>query len=211
MDPKVEAYIDKTEPWSQELRILREILIDCGLTEDFKWRSPCYTYKNGNVVLLGRFKNACVLSFVKGALLKDPLELLTKPGENSQSVRTLRFTSVESIEKLRAELKAYIFEAIELEKAGLKVELKKSKNLEYPEELLSKFDQDAEFRKAFEELTPGRKRGYNLFFTAAKQSKTRETRIEKYVPRILNGKGINDCVCGLSKRMPNCDGSHKAL
>mgnify|MGYP000241535951 CR=1 FL=1 len=211
MNSNVVDYISKTEEWQTELTLLRQIMLDCALTEEFKWRSPCYTFNNGNVILLGRFKDACVVSFVKGVLLQDPLKILTKPGENSQSVRTVKFTSTAAIEKLRAELKTYIFEAIEVEKVGLKVALNESKSLDFPVELLEKFSIDNDFKKAFESLTPGRQRGYNLFFTAAKKSSTRAARIDKNVDRIFTGKGINDCVCGLSKRMPNCDGSHKKL
>lgn len=211
MNPLVDAYLDKTTRWQKELKQLRAIALDCLLTEEFKWRVPCYAFQNANIVLLGSFKDCCTFSFFKGTLLQDPEGILVSPGENSQSVKMAKFTSLEEIIRLKPVLKAYLFEAIEVEKAGLKVELTKSTNLDFPEELEKIMETNAAFKKAFLALTPGRQRAYNLFFTAAKQSKTREARIEKYIPQILAGKGISDCTCGLSKKMPYCDGSHKAI
>ncbi|MFY8021404.1 MAG: YdeI/OmpD-associated family protein, partial [Bacteroidia bacterium] len=164
-----------------------------------------------NVLILGGFKEYCVLSFLKGVLLKDEHKKLVKPGENSQSVRFFKFKSAQEIIQEKDLIKAYLFEAIELEKSGAKVDKTESKEFELPEELLIKFKENPALKKAFEALTIGRQRAYIIHFTGSKQSKTIQARIEKYIPRILSGKGFNDCVCGLSKRMPNCDGSHKTL
>jgi uncharacterized protein YdeI (YjbR/CyaY-like superfamily) len=211
MNPKVDTYFSKLKQWQEELEQLRAIILDCGLTEELKWGSPCYTFQETNVILLGGFKDNCVISFLKGVLLADTDKLLEKPGENSQSARVIRFTSEREIVKLKKVLKAYIYEALEVEKAGLKVDLEKSKNFDLPDELLSKFKTQPKLKTAFTALTTGRQRAYVMFFSDSKNSKTREARIEKYTKRILDGKGINDCVCGLSKRMPSCDGSHKFL
>ena len=210
-NPKVDEYLNKASQWQEEMQALRAILLDCGLTEELKWRVPCYMYKTSNIILIGAFKEYCTLSFFKGVLLNDVDGILVAPGENSQTVRMIKFTSVEEINEQGSTLKAYIYEAIEVERAGLKVDFKKSTNLIFPQELLDKLKEDSAFKTAFEALTPGRQRAYNLYFSAAKQSNTREARIEKYTQRILDGIGINDCTCGLSKRKPNCDGSHKQL
>lgn len=190
---------------------LRTILLDCDLTEEWKWRSPCYTFQGSNIAIIGGFKTHCVLSFFKGALLQDPEGILEKPGENSQAARVIRFTRKREIQEKESSLQAYIFEAIEVEKAGLSIDFKEKNELVLVEELLHKFEELPAFKTAFEALTPGRQRGYNLFFSAGKQSQTRTSRIEKYLQRILDGKGINDCVCGLSSKMPSCDGSHKYI
>jgi uncharacterized protein YdeI (YjbR/CyaY-like superfamily) len=210
-NPQVEDFLSKTKRWTEELIQLRRIILSCGLEEDFKWRNPCYTFQGNNIIILGEFKEYCAFSFFKGALLGDPEHLLQKPGENSQSTRLIKFTNVAEILRLEPILNAYIFEALEVEKAGLKVALKSNSELDFAVELLEKMEQDVAFKTAFEALTPGRQRAYNMFFTAAKQSETRLARIGKYEQRILSGKGINDCVCGLSKKMPGCDGSHKYL
>ena len=209
MNPKVDDFLAKADKWKKELTALRKILLDCNLVEELKWGNPCYMYGKTNLILLGEFKESCVLSFIKGALLSDTEAILSKPGENSQSARVIKFTNVKEINKLEAVLKAYIFETIEIEKAGLKVDLSASKDITLIDELVKRMKKDKAFKQAFEALTPGRQRAYNMFFADAKQSATREARIEKYTSRILSGKGMNDCVCGLSKRMPNCDGSHK--
>lgn len=211
MNPKIDAYLDKVKNWRPELEKLREIVLDCQLTEELKWKNPCYNYKDANIILLGEFKEYCVISFIKGVLLQDSKGILMQQSENSQSVRIAKFTSLEDIIKLEATLKAYIFEAIEVEKAGLKVAYKKVDDYEMPEELTAKFSTNPKLQAAFEALTPGRQKGYLLHFTGSKNPKTREARIDKYVERILAGIGMNDCVCGHSKRMPSCDGSHRFL
>ncbi len=209
MNPNVDSFLDKAKNWQDEAAALRKLLIVCGLTEEFKWRAPCYTFQGANIIILHLFKEYCALGFFKGALLQDEHQILSKPGENSQSVRMAKFTGLKEIVKMKSVLKAYIYEAIEVENAGLKVALTQSKNLIFPEELQQILDQNPRFKKAFENLTPGRQRAYNLYFSAPKQSATRTARVEKYMQQILNGKGINDCTCGLSKKMPQCDGSHK--
>jgi uncharacterized protein YdeI (YjbR/CyaY-like superfamily) len=211
MNPNVDAFIQSAEKWQEEMALLRNILLDCSLMEEYKWKQPCYSFQNSNVVIIGPFKDFVVLGFFKGALLSDPENVLVKPGVNSQSTRMFRFTNVKQILELESIIKAYVYEAIEVEKAGLKVELKKTEDYNIPEELISQFEKDPKLKVAFSQLTPGRQRAYLLHFSEAKQSATRTARIEKYTSRILKGKGINDCVCGLSKRMPNCDGSHKNL
>lgn len=211
MNPLVDTYFEKDLKWHNELTQLRRIVLECQLTETLKWGSPCYMYNNVNVLILGEFKAHCVISFFKGALLQEDSNLLQKPGENSQATRTIYFTSVEEILKEEKTLKSLIFQAIEVEKAGLKVELKKKDANELPAELEVIFDQDAVFKQAFFALTPGRQRAYLIHFSGAKQAQTRINRIEKCKPTILAGRGINDCTCGLSKKMPYCDGSHKAL
>lgn len=209
MNGDVDNFISKAKNWQEEAELLRKILIDCGLTETLKWRAPCYVFEERNIVIMHLFKDYCGLGFFKGALLLDEHQLLHKPGENSQSSRVFRFTSSKEITKQKAIIKAYIYEAIEVEKAGTKVEMVLSKNLELVEELEKILNKNATLKKAFNALTPGRQRAYNLYFSAAKQSATRIDRIEKYKSRILCGKGISDCVCGFSKKMPQCDGSHK--
>lgn len=211
MNPKVDDFISNATKWQVEMEQLRKLLLDCGLTEEFKWRNPCYSFQGNNVVLIANFKAFCALSFLKGALLQDTNEILCKPGENSQAVRFFKFTNVHQIQDLKPVIKNYIYEAIEIEKAGLKVNFKDNTALELVAELQIALAKNPALKTAFEALTPGRQRGYNLYFEAAKQPKTRETRIEKYIPKILDGKGINDCTCGHSKKMPICDGSHKYI
>lgn len=210
-NPKVDEYLKKAKRWQEELKQLRAILLDCELTEEFKWRQPCYALNGNNLIIIGAFKESCVLNFFKGVLLKDPKKLLEQPGENTQSARFMRFTSLEQITKLQPTIKAYIQEAIANEKAGKEIKYKKLEDYEIPEELEEKFKKDAKFKKAFKGLTPGRQKAYILHFAGAKQSETRKNRIENYTKRILDGKGINDCICGLSKRYPTCDGSHKQV
>lgn len=206
---KVDDYIDKASNWQKEIQELRNILLDFDLTEELKWKATCYTFKGNNIVLIGKFKDYVTLSFFKGVLLSDSKNILVSPGENSQTVKMIKFTKLEDIFKLEKALKAYIFEAIEIERHGLKVEFKKNSDLDLIEELENKINENNDFKKAFLSLTPGRQRGYNIFFSSAKQSKTRKVRIEKNIHRILNGFGLNDCTCGLTKRKPGCDGSHK--
>ncbi len=211
MNSTADKYFLDAPKWQEELIQLRKIALSTQLTETIKWGVPCYVFEESNIVLLGSFKAFCSISLFKGNLMGDPNGILLKPGENSHIARMIKFSHLDQIRELEPMIKAYIVEAIEIEKAGLKPALDKSVALEFPEELLQILDQDAAFKAAFTALTPGRQRGYNLFFTAAKQPATRITRIEKYRQQILDGKGINDCTCGLSKKMPSCDGSHKAI
>ena len=193
MNPKVvDRFLERAKKWQDEMTILRNICLDCGLTEEFKWMHPCYTFRDKNIVLIHDFKDYCALLFHKGALLKDSENILTQQTENVQAARQLRFTSTEEIIALEATIKTFIFEAIEVEKAGLEVKMKKTSEFNMPEELLLKFEEDPNFKKAFEALTPGRQRGYLLFFSQAKQSKTREARIEKNIEKIYKGEGLND-------------------
>ncbi len=210
-NPKVDQYLSEIKRWGEELRALRTLVLDAGMVEELKWRAPCYTFRNSNVVILGSYKEYCAISFFKGALLKDPHAVLIKQGENSRSARIIRFTSMREMTKLQPTVKAYLQEAIEIEKAGLKIEFQQESELKMPEEFSRKLNDDPAMRAAFEALTPSRQRGYLLHFSGAKQAKSREARIEKCLSRILDGKGLQDCTCGLSKRMPNCDGSHKQL
>jgi len=212
MNPKVAEYISKSKKWQAEMEELRTILLACKLTEEIKWGKPCYSFQASNLFIIQAFKDQCALGFFKGSLLKDENNILTKPGENTQSGRVIRFNNVQEIIKIKAVLKSYINEAIEAEKKGLKLAIKKNNlALVLPDELQSKLNNNPAFKKAFDALTPGRQRAYNIFFSAAKQAATRENRIEKYTNQILSGKGINDCTCGLSKKMPYCDGSHKSI
>lgn len=192
MNPEVGLFLDKAKKWQEEMEFLRKIILDCGLTEEFKWKHPCYTFQGSNVVLIHEFKEYCALLFHKGALLKDTENILVQQTENVQAARQIRFTGKAEIKALEPTIKAYIFEAIQIEKAGLKVEMKKTSEFEMPEELKRKFEEDPDLKNAFEALTPGRQRGYLLYFSKAKQSKTRQSRIEKYIPKIFEGKGLND-------------------
>ena len=191
-NPKVDWYFDKARKWREEIERLRTIVLACGLIEELKWGAPCYMFQKSNIVLIHVFKDYCALLFFKGALLKDTNGILVQQTENVQAARQIRFTSVREILKLKPILKAYIFEAIEVEKAGLKVPLKKTKQFDVPEEFQSKLNKRPALRKAFNALTPGRQRGYLLYFAAPRQSKTRESRVEKFIPQILIGKGLND-------------------
>jgi uncharacterized protein YdeI (YjbR/CyaY-like superfamily) len=192
LNPKVDEFLSKAKKWKNEYEKLRTIVLDCALTEDFKWMHPCYTFENKNIVLIHGFKEYCALLFHKGALLKDTQGLLIQQTENVQAARQIRFTNVQEIVDMEDILKVYIYEAIEVEKAGLKVNLKKSTEFTVPEEFQSKLDQIPSLKTAFEALTPGRQRAYLLYFSQAKQSKTRESRVEKYMQKILDGKGLND-------------------
>lgn len=192
LNPKVEAFVERAKTWKAEYEKLREIVLDCDLTEDFKWMHPCYTLQNKNVVLIHGFKEYCALLFHKGALLKDPHGILIQQTENVQAARQIRFTNVQQIIEMETILKDYIHEAIEVEKSGLEVELKKNTEYEVPEELQNKFEELPALKTAFEALTPGRQRAYLLYFSEAKQSKTRASRIEKYMQHIFDGKGLND-------------------
>lgn len=182
----------KVHSWQDELRVLRKLLLDCGLTEERKWGVPCYTHQNKNILLMSAFKDHCALSFFKGVLLKDEQGILVSPGENSQAMRLAKFTSPDQVLEQMELLRNYIFEAIEVEKAGLKVQMKTISDYEIPDEFQKKLDEDPELKEAFENLTPGRQKGYLLYFSGAKQSKTREDRIEKYIPKIMKGLGFHD-------------------
>ena len=192
LNPKVDRYLEKSDKWQDELEKLRTILLDCGLTEEFKWGCPCYAFQKSNIVLIHVFKGYCALLFFKGALLNDAKGILVQQTENVQAARQVRFTSVREIVKLEPILKTYIYEAIEVEKAGLKVSFKKTTEFKMPEEFQKKLAKRPKLKTAFEALTPGRQRAYLLYFSSAKQSKTRESRVEKFIPQILNGKGIDD-------------------
>lgn len=211
MKEEINQFVNQQKVWGKEAQKLREIALDCGLNEELKWKTPCFDFNESNVAIIGCFKDYCSLSFLKGVLLQDSEHVLVSPGPNSQSVKYWKFYSLEEIIASESVIKRYLFEAIEIEKLGLKEDLKKSSEVTFVDELKEKMRNDKKFKTAFLGLTPGRQRGYNLFFEGAKQSKTRISRIEKYESRILNGKGINDCVCGLSKKMPGCDGSHKFI
>ena len=211
MNPKVDTFLLNVKKWREELTVLRSIVMDSGLGEELKWGAPCYVHEQANVMIIQGFKDYFALMFFKGALMKDPQNLLHKPGENTQSGRQIRMTSMDEMLGQEEVLRAYIQHAIEVEKAGEKVAVKKTEEYAVPLELEESFAENSELQHAFYGLTPGRQRAYLLHFAEAKQSATRKARIEKYTPRILKGKGILDCWCGLSKRMPTCDGSHKQL
>lgn len=192
MNSKVDEFLSKAKKWRAEYEKLRMIVLDCGLTEEFKWMHPCYTFEKKNIVLIHGFKEYCALLFPKGALLQDTHGILTQQTEHVQAARQIRFTHVQEITELENTLKAYIHEAIKVEKAGLEVNFKKHTEYALPEELQNKFDAMPALKTAFEALTPGRQRAYILYFSSAKKSQTRESRIEKYMQQILNGKGLND-------------------
>ena len=192
LNPKVDAFLSRADKWRPEFEKLRSIILDCGLDEELKWGVPCYTFQGSNVVLIHGFKEYCAILFVKGALLKDPRGILIIQTENVQAARQVRFTNVAEIVALEPFLKDYILEAIEVEKAGLKVEHKKTADFTMVEEFQKKLAEDSALKAAFEALTPGRQRGYLLYFSTPKQPRTREQRIEKSVPQILAGKGLND-------------------
>ena len=191
-NPKVDAFLSRAKKWQAEMKKLRMIILDCPLSEELKWGVPCYTFQNTNIVLIHAFKEYCAVLFAKGALLKDPKRILIRQTENVQAARQVRFTNFRQVVEMEPILKAYISEAIEVEKAGLKVDYKKTSEFKIPEEFQNKLDEFPALKTAFEALTPGRQRGYILYFTSAKQSKNRESRIEKYLPQILNGKGLDD-------------------
>lgn len=191
-NPNLDFFFEKADKWQEEFKKLRALILDCGLTEELKWGQACYMYQQSNIVLIHGFKEYCALLFFKGALLSDTKGILVQQTANVQATRQVRFTHVREITKLEKTLKAYIYEAIEAEKAGLKVTLKKTSEFPMPEEFKKKLDKTPALKKAFEALTPGRQRGYLLYFSQAKQSATRASRIEKYIPHIMKGKGLND-------------------
>jgi len=191
-NPKVDFFFDKADKWQQELNLMRTISLECQLTEELKWGVPCYTFQNANIVLIHSFKEYCAFLFFKGSLLKDTDSILIQQSENVQAARQIRFTNLQEIIDLKAVLKTYIYQAVEVEKAGLKVELKKTSEFEVAEEFQKKLNEMPNLQKAFYALTPGRQRAYLLHFSQPKQSKTRESRVEKNIPNILDGKGLND-------------------
>jgi uncharacterized protein YdeI (YjbR/CyaY-like superfamily) len=192
MNPKVDFYFNKGKEWQEEIRKLRTIILDCGLNEELKWGCPCYTFEKKNIVLIHVFKEYCALLFFKGSLLQDTEDILIQQTKNVQVPRQMRFTSVREIVQKKSTIKAYIFEAIEVEKSGLKPKLKKTTEYGIPEEFQKKLDKTPALKTAFKSLTPGRQRGYLLYFSAPKQSKTRASRVDKSVKQILDGKGLND-------------------
>ena len=192
MNPEVDFYFDKEKKWQKEIEQLRTIILDCGLTEELKWGCPCYTFQESNIVLIHVFKEYCALLFFKGALLNDANGILIQQTKNVQAARQIRFTNIQEIVKMEKILKAYIYEAIEVERAGLKVKLKKTSDFKIPDEFQNKLNKNAALKKAFNALTPGRQRAYIFYFSQPKQAKTRESRIEKYTQQILDGKGLND-------------------
>ncbi|HEX6224206.1 MAG TPA: YdeI family protein [Chryseolinea sp.] len=192
MNPKVDWFFDKASNWQEESKKLRAICLDCGLTEELKWGCPCYTFEKKNIVLIHGFKEYCALLLFKGALVKDPKGILIQQTENVQSARQIRFTNVKEIVKLKSTLRNYLFNAVEVEEAGLKVEYKKTSDFSIPAEFQNRLDKKPALKKAFGTLTPGRQRAYIFYFSSAKQSKTREARIDKYVQQILDGKGLDD-------------------
>jgi len=192
LNPQVDEYLKNLTKWQEESKKLRKIVLDCALTEESKWGKPCYTFQNSNVVIIHGFKEYCALLFCKGALLKDTHGILIQQTENVQAARQIRFTSLQQIVAMEPTVKAYIHEAVEVEKAGLEVNYKKTSEFTVPEELQNRLDEIAALKKAFKALTPGRQRAYLLYFSAPKQSRTREARIEKCIPQILKGQGLND-------------------
>jgi uncharacterized protein YdeI (YjbR/CyaY-like superfamily) len=192
MNPKVDFFFEKEQKWHDEVEKLRTTVLDCGLSEELKWGCPCYTFQDANVVLIHTFKEYCALLFFKGALLNNPDGILIQQTENVQVARQIRFSSLQQITRLSKTLKAYIYEAIEVEKAGLIPKLKKTTEFKMPEEFEKRLNKNASLKKAFHALTPGRQRGYLLHFSSAKQLKTRESRIDKAVPLILKGKGLDE-------------------
>ena len=192
MNPKVDWFFDKATNWQKEYEKLRTILLDCGLTEELKWGCPCYTFEKRNIVLIHGFKEYCALLFFKGALLNDANGILIQQTKNVQSARQVRFTNLQDIVKMKSILKTYIYEAIEVERAGLKVKLKRTSDFKIPGEFQKKLHKNSALKKAFDALSPGRQRAYIFYFSQPKQSKTRESRVEKYMKQILNGKGLDD-------------------
>jgi uncharacterized protein YdeI (YjbR/CyaY-like superfamily) len=192
MDPKVDGFLRKAKKWRKEFEKLRMVCLECGLTEELKWGKPCYTLQGSNIVLIHGFKEYCALLFMKGALLKDPRGILVQQTDNVQAARQIRFTNIREIVGMEPILKAYIKGAIQVEKAGLEVSYKKTSEFKIPDEFQNRLDESAALKTAFDALTPGRQRGYILYFSAAKQSGTRESRVEKCVEQILDGKGLND-------------------
>ncbi len=204
-------FFKNAKKWQEEMLALRSIVLECGLKEEIKWGQPVYTHLGKNIVLINGFKDKCILGFFKGALLTDKHGILEKQGVNTQSSRIIHFTQSDDIHKLDKTLKAYIKDAINAELSGKAIVPQEPEKIQIPAEFEVRLEKSASLKKAFNNLTPGRQRAYLMYFSAAKQSATRESRIDQYTDRILKGFGFHDCVCGLSKKMPSCDGSHKIL
>lgn len=209
MNAKVDAYMSGLKKWNQEANLLREILLTTELTEELKWSRPCYTYNGKNIVGIATLKDHCALNFFNGALLTDTNGVLILPGEHTQSGRWMKFDSLAAIKKQANLVKLFIKEAIDLEQNGVKPVKSKPAQLNLPLVLENVFKKNSKLKNAFNALTPGRQRAYLIYFTGSTNEQTILNRIEKHTPKILCGKGMHDCTCGLSKRMPNCDGSHK--
>jgi uncharacterized protein YdeI (YjbR/CyaY-like superfamily) len=192
LNPKVDEYLGKAKKWREEMDKLREIILDDQLTEELKWGKPCYTFQKSNIVIIQGFKEYCAIMFFKGALLKDDNGVLIKPGKSTQAGRQIRFTNAQEIIEMESIIKSYIHEAIEVEKAGLKVHFKNTSDFKIPEEFQNALDEMPDLKTAFDALTPGRQRAYLHYFSSAKQSKTRKSRVERYIQHILHGKGLND-------------------
>jgi uncharacterized protein YdeI (YjbR/CyaY-like superfamily) len=211
-DPNVDAYLKSAPRWHAEMALLRRILLSCGLQETWKWRQPCYMCEGKNLIILGSFKDSCVISFLMGSLLSDPAGLLEKPGEHTQTGRFLRFTSLQQIQELEALILSYVVESMENLKSEKKpAQSANADSIPIPDELTAVFEADDEYRQAFFSLTSGRQRAYLMHFTATKVSDTRITRIDRLRSRIMAGKGMTDCICGLTRKKPGCDGSHREL
>ncbi len=210
MSLNLESYYDNIPKWKKELLLLREICLSCELKEELKWKAPCFTLEGKNILILHALKNFCGIGFFKGALIQDNNNLLQFPGENSNHSKILKFQSLTEIIANEEAIRGFIFDAIEIEKKGLKV-TPQNNEMELPLELIGIFKETPNFKNAFEKLSSGKKRGYLLYFAGAKQSQTKLDRMHKMIDRILLGKGIQDCTCGLSKKLPRCDGSHKFI
>ena len=207
----VDAYYRGRRQWREELLLLRQVALESGLEEAFKWRVPCYCHQGKNIAMLGGFKDYCVVSFFKGVLLDDPAGLLQLPGPNTQAARVMRFTSLAEVERVLGVLPAYLAQAIDVELAGERVVMLRTRDMVMPEELAEALQGSAALNEAFAGLTPGRQRDYYRHIGEAKQATTRRNRVERHRARMLAGLGLNDCTCGLSQRMPSCDGSHRVL
>jgi uncharacterized protein YdeI (YjbR/CyaY-like superfamily) len=211
-DPNVDEYLFKAPKWHEEIAELRRIVLSCGLQETWKWRQPCYTYKGKNLIILGSFKESCVISFLMGSSLADPEKLLERPGEHTQTGRFLRFKGLQEIQVLENVIRSYVIETMEqLTSEKKAIPDTAVAKIPIPEELSAVLDTDEEYRNAFMSLTTGRQRAYLMHFTATKVPDTRIARINRFRPRIIAGKGMTDCICGLSKKRPGCDGSHREL
>lgn len=211
MNAELDNYFEEQKIRKEELTLLRSIVLHADLVEELKWNAPCYTFQNKNVCMIFNFKNSFGVSFFKGSFISDSYEILEKPGHNTQNIRMIKLSKIEDLDKHKNAIINYINQAIELEKTGVKVLKTTEAEIELIEELEITFGNNPELKVAFESLSPGRQRAYHLFFAAAKHSETRFSRINKFTNQIIDGKGMTDCTCGLSKKMPQCDGSHKIL